>query len=472
VTAPLRGDVPAAPLAGRDALVLGIGRFGGGVAAARFLAREGARVLASDHGEREALAASIAAVEEAGARVALGPQTPALLDGLRERPLVVANPAVPFRHPVLVEAERRGIETTTEVSLFVERCPAPVLGVTGSKGKSTTSTCLARMLEAAGARVHLGGNVGRSLLGVAVASDDAVVLELSSFQLHWLARLRWSPRVAVVTSLFPEHVDRHGTFEAYAEAKRTILDHQREDDVAVLPAGDATCRAAGFASAGRARRVWFGDAPLPGKGVFVTPEGALGDDAGGADLVGFRLWGRQNRRNAAAAAAAAREAGATWAEVSAGALATAPLAHRLEPFAEADGVLFVDDSISTTPQSVAVALEAVPRPCVVLVGGKDKGSDAAPLVAAVCEKARGAVGIGDTGPALVARLRAAGFSAAADGGPDLRSAVAAALALARAGDAVLLSPGYSSLDRHASFAERGERFREAVREVLSRGGPR
>jgi UDP-N-acetylmuramoylalanine--D-glutamate ligase len=201
----------------------------------------------------------------------------------------------------------------------------------------------------------------------------------------------------------------------------------------------------------------------------VAEDGALADSrGGGTSLEGFRLWGRQNRRNAAAAAAAALAAGATWAEVRAGALATLPLAHRLEPFAEAGGVLFVDDSISTTPQSVAVALDAVPRPCVVLVGGKDKGGDPQPLLDAVRARARGAVGIGTTGPALVARLREAGFSAAVPGGPDLRSAVEAALALARPGDAVVLSPGYSSLDLHASFLERGERFREAVRESLSR----
>jgi UDP-N-acetylmuramoylalanine--D-glutamate ligase len=345
--------------------------------------------------------------------------------------------------------------------------------VTGTKGKSTTSTLLARMLTASGVRTHLAGNVGRSLLNERVEPTDAVVLELSSFQLHWLRRDRFAPRVAVVTSLFRDHVDRHGSFEAYAEAKRAILDFQGPADVAVLPVGDAAMRAAGFETAGRAARARFGDAPVDGPGVSVTERGDLADaeGLGGTSLEGFRLWGRHNRRNAAAAAAAARAAGATWAEVRAGCLATGPLPHRLEPFLEADGVLFVDDSIATTPESAAAALDAVPRPCVVLVGGKDKGSDPAPLLAAVRARARAAVGIGTTGPALVERLRAAGFSAAAPGGPDLGSAVLAALALARPGDAVLLSPGYSSLDAFASFAERGDRFQAAAREAARRRSP-
>jgi UDP-N-acetylmuramoylalanine--D-glutamate ligase len=462
--------VSARPLAGRDALVLGLGRFAGGVETVRFLARSGARVRVSDSGDPATLRDSVEAIAGTGARVVFGPQTPALLDGLERDPLVVASPAVPFDHAVLAEASRRGVETTTEIALFVARCPAPVLAVTGTKGKSTTSTLLAKMVAASGVRTHLAGNVGRSLLNERVEASDAVVLELSSFQLHWLRRDRFAPRVAVVTSLFRDHVDRHGTFEAYAEAKRALLDFQGPGDVAVLPAGDETLRAAGFETAGKASRRRFSDAPFSGPGVRVTEDGRLADAEGdgGTSLDGFRLWGRHNRRNAAAAAAAARAVGATWAEVRAGCLATGPLPHRLEPFLEAGGVLFVDDSIATTPESAAAALDAVPRPCVVLVGGKDKGSDPAPLLAAVAARARAAIGVGTTGPALVARLRAAGFSAAVEGGPDLDAAVRSAVALARPGDAVLLSPGYSSLDGFASFAERGDRFQAAAREAAGR----
>ncbi len=467
---------PAA-LRGIKALVLGLGRFSGGVETVKFLAAEGARVVVSDAASPDALAESVEAVKDTGARLVFGEQTPALLEGMVPvRDLVVASPAIPFDHPVLVEAERRGIRATTEVGLLVERLRAPVLAVTGTKGKSSTATMLANMLVASGARAHLGGNVGRSLLNdlPRIGAADLVVLELSSFQLHWLRRARFAPRVAVVTNLFPDHVERHGTFEAYGLAKRAVLEFQGPDDVAVLPARDEALDALGFRDAGRASRRWFGDAAsgaaLPASdagvaGVLVTPEGDLADAQGngGTDLKAFRLWGRHNRVNAAAAAAAARAVGATWAEVRAGAAATSPLPHRLQPVLEAGGVLFVDDSIATTPQSAAAALDAVPRRCVILVGGQEKPMDPAPLLAAVCAKAKAVVGIGTTGPALVAEIRRRGGPVAVDGGPDLVTAVRAALALAEAGDAILLSPGTSSLDQHPSFAVRGDRFVAAAR---------
>ena len=156
---------------------------------------------------------------------------------------------MPFDHPVVVEAERRGVPTTTEINLFLERDTAPVLGVTGTKGKSTTSSLLAAMVAEGGRRTHLGGNVGRSLLaGVgAIAADDVVVLELSSFQLWWARRIERSPHVAVVTNLFPDHLDRHPDLADYARSKRAILDFQGDDDVAVLPTDEGLLRDHGFA---------------------------------------------------------------------------------------------------------------------------------------------------------------------------------------------------------------------------------
>ena len=468
------GSAPAsaletAPLRGRTALVLGLGRFSGGVESVRFLAAEGARVVVSDTADPATLAASVAAIEGTGARAVFGPQTPELLAGLGPRDLVVASPAIPFDHPVLAEAERRGIPTTTEINLFVARVRAPILGVTGTKGKSTTSTLLANMLAATGRTTHLGGNVGRSLLGqlARIAPDHVVVLELSSFQLHWLRRAAFRPSVAVVTNLFPDHLDRHGTFEAYARDKRALLDAQRADDVAVLPVVDAALDAQGFRTAGSARRVGFGEGPFEGPGVTVRPDGSLADvrTGLGTALPGFALWGRHNRGNAAAAAAAALAFGASWDAVREGAVGTRPLSHRLEPVHTEADLWFVDDSIATTPQSAAAALEAVPRPCVVLVGGKDKGLDPAPLLAAIQARARGVVGIGTTGPALVAEvLRRGGVPAVLGGpGPDLTQSVRAACALARPGDAILLSPGYASLDQYASFTARGDEFARAAR---------
>lgn len=475
-------------LAGRRALVLGLGRFSGGVETIRFLAGHGARVTVSDTATPEALADSVHAIADSGASLRFGPQTPALLDELGAGGLLVASPAIPFEHPVLVEAARRGIETTSEIELFVARVPCPVLGVTGTKGKSTTSTLLANMLRAGGFRTHLGGNVGHSLLNelARMRPTDRVVLELSSFQLHDLARIGFRPSIAVVTNLFPDHLDRHGTFDHYAASKRAILDRQTADDVAVLPGDDAALRAHGFETAGQARRVHFGGLgeAVPAPGVRVTETGGLSEvgafgptraereggspgAATGTELPAFALWGAHNRRNAAAAAAAALAAGCTWAEVRAGAAATQPLDHRLQPVHEAGGILFIDDSIATTPQCTAAALEAVPRRCIVLVGGKEKGTESTVLVEALRARAKGVVGIGTTG-AMVVDLVRRGTSIPAvlsGGGPDLAAAMKAALAMAAPGDAVLLSPGFSSLDQYASFAVRGDAFAKAARDA-------
>jgi UDP-N-acetylmuramoylalanine--D-glutamate ligase len=267
-----------------------------------------------------------------------------------------------------------------------------------------------------------------------------------------------------VTNLFPDHLDRHGTYREYVEAKRAILDFQEERDVAVLPHGEPGVRAAGFLRSGRGRRV------LAGEGGDVVLEGRTVVAASGvrASLEGLPLWGEHNLTNALLAAAAALQVPGVGAEhVTQGALATKPLPHRLEPVAEVDGVLYVDDSIATNPGSAIAVLQAVPRPAVVLAGGKEKGLDPTPLLDALAARARAVVGIGTSGPDLVRRL--SGRVRAVEGGADLTEAVRTAASLARPGDAVLLSPGFSSLDQYASFAARGEAFRRAVASLRGAG---
>jgi UDP-N-acetylmuramoylalanine--D-glutamate ligase len=449
--------------AGRRVLVLGLGRFDGGLETVRFLRAEGAQVLVSDAAPRESLAEPAARAEALGATLRFGPQAPSLLEG---REAVLVNPAVPFDHPVLEAARARGVPVTTEINVVLARSRAPVLAVTGTKGKSTTATLLASMLAAAGHRVHLGGNIGRPLVARLddVGPADRVVLELSSFQLWWTRALGRSPHVTVVTNLLRDHLDRHGSPGAYAEAKRAALDFQGPEDLAVLPADDPAVRAAGWLEAGRGRRVLYG----PG-GAFVL-EGRrvcrAGAPQAGADLEGLRLLGAHNRRNVLAAAAAVRASGeASWEHVARGAHAVEPLPHRLQPVTEVDGVLYVDDSNGTQPDSTRAALRAVGRPVVLILGGKDKGADPADLLEDVAARARAVVTTGSTGPALAARLsgRLPVREAA-----DVEAAVAAAAALAAPGDAVLLSPAHSSLDQYRSFAERGDRFQAAVRSLLGR----
>lgn len=447
-----------APFEGRRVLVLGLGRFGGGVETARFLVRVGADVVISDTAPRETLAASADAAQALGAALVFGPQDDALL---ADCDAVFASPAMPFDHALLRTATSRGIPVTTETNEFLLRCPAPVFGVTGTKGKSTTTTLLAHILEAADHTVHLGGNIGRPLLGHVheIRPSDRVVLELSSFQLWWAHHIRRSPHVTLVTNLMSDHLDRHGTQDEYARSKRAALDYQTGDDIAVLPADDPAVRDAGWFEAGRARRVTFGN-----QGDLDLEGGAIVGASGRASCERLALPGAHNRRNAlAAAAAACQDDAVTWEALERGLASAHPLPHRLDPVAEIDGVRYIDDSNATHPESTCVALAAFDAPIVLLAGGKDKGADTERLHTVIAERAKALIGIGTTGPALAAALEPA--LQATRTAPTMEAAVEMAQQLAAPGDVVLLSPAFSSLDQFQSFAERGDRFRDVVKRL-------
>ena len=455
-----RAELERASFAGKRVLVLGLGRFAGGLETVRFLTAEGADVRVSDSAPRSALGEPAAEAEALGATLHFGVQDEGLLAGCD---VVIANPAIPFDHAVLEAALRLGVPMTTEINIVLARSPAPVFGVTGTKGKSTTSTLLARMLEATGRTVHFGGNIGRPLVAelAGIHAQDRLVLELSSFQLWWAHRLGISPHVSVVTNLLSDHLDRHGTQAEYAAAKRAALDYQGPEDVAVLPADEEAVRAAGWFEAGAGRRVTYGRG-----GRYELEDDGVRAAEGRADLGGMRLLGAHNRRNALAAAAAVLQADPdAFAAVETGARAARPLPHRLDPVAEIGGVLYIDDSNATHPTSTICALAAMERPLVLIAGGKEKGADPAPLLEHVRSRAKAVVAIGSSAATLVAGLRGYLPVHTAD---DVEGAVRAAAAQARPGDVVLLSPAYSSLDQFASFAERGDRFRAAVRSLETR----
>ncbi len=459
---PPRGEpgLETAPLEGRRALVLGLGRHNGGIETTRFLVGAGARsVVVADSGEAASLTEPTEAVRALGGEVVFGPLDEALLDGCD---LVIASPAIPFEHPILAAAARRGLGVTTETNVFLARVRATVVGVTGTKGKSTTTSLLTSMLRAAGHRVHQGGNIGRPLIAdlASIATGDRVVLELSSFQLWWMRRLERAPEVTVVTNLFPEHLDRHGTMAHYTRAKRAALDAQRASDVAVLPCDDPVVRAAGYLEAGRGRRILWGE------GGDVRLEGdAIVGPFGRASLRDLGLLGAHNRRNALAAAAAASALlEHPTAAIERGLATTKPLPHRLEAIGTTDGVLYVDDSNSTHPEATIAALGAFDAPIVLIAGGKDKGADRGALLDAIRRRTKALVAIGSTGPGLAAGL--AGHPATVVTG-RMDEAIAAVRRMAVPGDVVLLSPGYSSLDQYASYADRGAAFRRAVGAVAN-----
>ena len=446
----------ARDLDGQEVIVLGLGHFGGGLGAARWLLRQGARVTVTDRAPAASLAEPAAELAALGARVVLGGHAGVDFEHAQ---LLVVNPAVPLTAPPVAAARAAGVRINTEIGLLMERWPGPVVGVTGSNGKSTTTSLTHAVLVAAGAQAALGGNIGGSLLeGLdGAAPGDVAVLEISSFMLDVLAPLGLGPDVAVLTNITPNHLDRHGTFEAYKEAKRHILRRARR---AVLNADDPHVKDAARGFAGEA--LWFGR----GGDVTVSEDGSLVDRRGWTLLPSdeIPLPGRINRLNLAAAwlaAAAVLGDEVRAARALSGALARyEPPAHRLDLVGSWNDIAWVDDSSSTTPESTAGSLEAVGGSCVLIAGGHDKGLDPEPLLDGARRWARVVLTIGEQAPHLLRELTRRGVSAEAVGTVD--AAVARAAQVARRGETVLLSPGYSSHDQFTNYERRAERFREQV----------
>jgi UDP-N-acetylmuramoylalanine--D-glutamate ligase len=405
--------------------VLGLARSG--EAAALALARRGVSVIGVDRNE----GLDPGRLRAAGVEVVLGAEDPALLDGVD---LLVKSPGVPGEAPLAAAARSRGLTVWSEVELGSRLLANPIAGVTGTNGKTTTSELLGAVFRAAGRPVAVAGNVGRPLTGLdgSLADDAWIVCELSSFQLEDIESFR--PGVAVLLNLTPDHLDRHGDFDAYRAAKLRIFENQGPDDVAVVPRrfGDIP---------GAARRVEFAaDDPLP-----AEP----------------RIPGKHNRENAAAATAAARAAGIDDAAIAEALRTFAGVPHRLELIREVDGVRWVNDSKATNPEAAERALGAYPPGLRVILGGSLKGSSFAGLARSAHQSgvARAYL-IGEAADEIAEALAAEGVRF--QHSRDLEQAVADARAEAEPGDVVLLSPACASYDQFQDFEERGERFRALV----------
>lgn len=457
-----RGDcVSADPLQGKCALVLGYGRQGR--ALARRLPTLGARVIVSDR--REIAPARQELPAGAEVRFVSGEHPRGLLD---EADLLFLSGGVAPDAPIAVEARERGIPLTNDAQLFLERCPARVIGITGSAGKTTTTSLVAAILQAAGRRVWTGGNIGHVLLDdlARIRADDLVVMELSSFQLELMTR---SPQIAVVLNLTPNHLDRHGTMAAYAAAKARILDFQSAADVAVLGREDEGSRA--LAGRARGRLAWFGGEGLLAAGAWSQGSelwlGASDGASGAARRVCARsdspLRGRHNLLNLLAACAAADAAGASPAAMASAIAGFRGVAHRLETVRRLRGVTWVNDSIATAPERVLAALRSYDEPLILLAGGADKQLPWEDMLRLALQKSRFIIAFGQFGRRICEMVRAlGGAEAPVCCVPGLDEAVALAAGRARCGDVVLLSPGGTSYDAYRDFAERGAHFRQLV----------
>ena len=365
-------------------------------------------------------------------------------DGLAElegAAVVVKSPGVPQEAPVVAEAHRRGIPVMGELELAWRMLPNEFVAVTGTNGKTTTVELLGHIL---GSKAVVAGNVGTALSGLEVPEDVVVVAEASSFQLE--DTLAFAPEAAALLNLTPDHLDRHGTFEAYREAKLRAFARQPAEALAVLPDG--------FSAPGEARRVTFGgaataDMRLDGDALWWQGERLMAASE-------VRLRGPHNLRNAMAAAALALARGEGAEAVRSGLATFAGVPHRLEEVATHDGVLYVNDSKATNVDSTIVALRSFPSGVRLILGGRGKGQDFSPLAPLVAERCASVHVIGESAE----QLRAALGAGELDG--DMERAVAHARSLAGPGDVVLLSPACASYDQYEDFEARGDHFRRIV----------
>ncbi|HZB26910.1 MAG TPA: UDP-N-acetylmuramoyl-L-alanine--D-glutamate ligase [Vicinamibacterales bacterium] len=450
-----RGDFS---VRGKRVTVVGAARSG--VAAAELLVRRGAEVLLSDvRGEIE----DSERLRKAGVALELGGHTK---DTFVNADLIVLSPGVPARQPAIDAARQAGVPVVAELELASRWLRGRIVAITGTKGKSTTTTLTGKMLEAGGHKVLVGGNIGHALSAQVEAStkDTIHVVETSSFQLEGI--VTFHPWVAVLLNFSPDHLDRHATVEEYAGAKARIFENQTDGDWAVLNADDPPSLR--LAERARARRLLFSLRRDLAEGVLVagdaivrrTPEG----DEPLVPLSAVKLIGRHLVADVLAACAVAAVAGVEAAAMTKAVEGFAGLEHALEPVAEVGGVRFVNDSKATNVEAALRAIEAFEPGLVVIMGGRFKGGDLGQLAAPLVERAATVVAIGEA--RLLIHDAFAGRVPVVDA-DDMHGAVRRAFAAAAPGGSVVLAPACASFDMFRDYAERGRVFKQEVRRLES-----
>jgi UDP-N-acetylmuramoylalanine--D-glutamate ligase len=459
-------------LVGKRVTVIGLGIEG--VDVARYAASHGASVTVTDAKPREALTKRIAELGDLPVELLLGGTT---TDHVRAGDLVFVSQGVPLEASAVREARERGAEITSMTRYFMEHCPGPIVGITGSSGKTTTTSLVAAMLAAAALPYRVGGNIGTGLLGLLDGIDERTwtVMEVSHTQLALTNR---SPHVAALLNVTPNHLDRF-SWDDYVALKQNLVRHQSPDDYVVLNLDEPVSAAAAELTPAHVSHFSIGDS-VPGDGAFIRDD-AMWLSADGVDsmvlpVTAIPLRGEHNVANVAAAVAIAARAGVTP-DTMAGAIRSfRSVPHRLEFVAEVDGVSYVNDSIASTPERTLAGLRAFPEPLVLLLGGKDKDLPKDELAEEALRRCHGIVFFGADGPLMEAAVEANAALVPYEDRPTtaraatLAEAVQAAREIAAPGEVVLLSPACTSFDAYDNFEERGEEFRRIVRAMAEGTG--
>jgi len=436
-------------LKNKNILVVGLGVSG--VATARFLINRGASVTVSDQKEEQETGFEEPLIREPGIRMELGPHR---IETFERADLIVVSPGVPHTILPIRRAKEQGIPVIGEIELASRFITEPIVAVTGTNGKTTTTTLLGKMLEDSGFKVFVGGNIGKPLIAYADREEKAeiVVVEVSSFQLDTIDTFR--ANVAVLLNITEDHMDRYPDLDAYTKSKARIFKNQQYNDTAMLNGSDPVVRS--LSRDILSRKVFFSSKE---EGVAISDESIISQENMSQLLSDLKLPGKHNMENAAAASLAALTAGGTFEGVRTALRKFKGLPHRLEYIDTLNGVDFFDDSKATNVDSVAKALETFERPVVLIMGGRNKGSKFHTLRDLIGRHTKKLIVIGEAKEDIKAEL---GDIKPVETATSMEDAVFKAYNAAKPGDIVLLSPACASFDMYNSYAQRGEDFCKAV----------
>lgn len=446
---------------GKRVLVVGMGKSG--IASALFLADQGARVAVSDTRSEEELHHEIPQLLDHGIGVEAGYHGERTF---KEQELIVISPGVPYDVPQLVQARQAGIPVIGEVELAARFLKGRFVAITGSNGKTTTTTLVGEIIAAGGKHTLVAGNIGTPAISfVGSATDDTwIVLEVSSFQLETVEMFH--PKIAVVLNVTPDHLDRHYTFENYAAAKSRIFENQTAADSAVLNADDAICVA--MARKTKAAVYWFSRQQSVERGAFVYDDRIFWRDTAVEQEImpvsEIGLKGAHNVENVLAGVAAGMLAEIAPADIRKAVAAFKAVEHRLEYVATVRGVTYFNDSKATNVDATIKALESFPGRIHLILGGKDKGSDYTVLNPLLAERVKRVYTIGAAAAKIESQIKGVQVVSAA----TLDNAVRQAAEIATAGDIVVLAPACASFDQFVSYEHRGRVFKDLVRQLESR----
>ncbi|MBU2596361.1 MAG: UDP-N-acetylmuramoyl-L-alanine--D-glutamate ligase [Planctomycetes bacterium] len=432
----------------KTVVIMGLGVFGGGVDTAKFAARFAKKVIVTDKGDEKKLTRSIKELESLkNIEFHIGGHQ---ISDFTDSDVIIVNPAVDEANPYIDAAKGKNRLITSQMEIFFQLCPAKIVAITGSNGKSTTTALTAHLLKnIKSGQVFLSGNIGNlpllETLGQ-IKKNDIVVLEISSFQLKQLGRIKKSPYVGCITNIAPNHLDRHKTMKNYCNAKENILHFQKPGDVAVLNAYDEKCRQ------------WYEKYKNTDRKCVLFDREKLDSKLTAV----FKLPGKANRENLAAAVTIAHHFGLKDEDLIESVGSFVSLPHRLQLVGTVKGVRYYNDSIATTPESTVGGVEAFGEPKILIAGGYDKGLDFDKMAREISDKLKALILIGQTADKIEQSIRKTGNIPPIYRAKSLADAVDKAKEISSPGDVVLLSPACASYDMFVNFVQRGNQFSELV----------